>query len=111
MRFSCTNEQQGTSAVIRLAGEIDLNTCDDLRAAVVEVLDAGACDVFLDFTEVTFFDSSGLGTLIAVTKHADQAQASVVLCALSPRLVRILEITHLRDAFTILPEVPPASAP
>jgi anti-sigma B factor antagonist len=111
MRFSCTNERQGSSAVIRLAGEIDLNTCDDLRTTVVEVLDAGARDVFLDFTDVTFFDSSGLGTLVAITKHADQTEANVVLCALSSRLVRILEITHLRDAFTILPDVPPPSAP
>lgn len=110
MRLSLETERHEASTIVRLSGEIDLNSCDAFRTTVVGLMDDGASDVILDFTKVTFLDSSGLGALIGITKHADQAQASVALRGLSPTLLRLLEITHLRDTFTVMSAEPPLTA-
>ena len=55
--------REGTTATVAAAGEIDLSTVDELRAAVTAA--AEDCDELrLDLTGVEFIDSAGLGGLL-----------------------------------------------
>jgi anti-sigma B factor antagonist len=58
--------------VVRVSGELDVDTSPMLEDYLREVIDAGARRVVLDFAEVTFVDSSGLSLLVlALRRLAD----------------------------------------
>jgi anti-anti-sigma factor len=54
----------GTVALLRLTGELDINARADVHDAIHESLDAGAADIVVDLAAVTFIDSEALGALI-----------------------------------------------
>jgi len=110
MKLAVTREP--SAVVVRLEGDFDLYSCAEVRAGVESLIDGEVHDLFLDLEGVTFLDSSGLGTLVGLQKHANRTQTRLALCALSPQIHKILDATHLGDAFTILPAVPdPPTSP
>ncbi|HET6532462.1 MAG TPA: STAS domain-containing protein [Actinoplanes sp.] len=54
--------------VVRVGGELDMETTPELEDFLEEVADGGARQVVLDYTDVTFMDSSGLGLLVVLVK-------------------------------------------
>lgn len=90
---------------LRLVGEVDLAVKDDLIERVRASL-TDAKRVELDFAEVSFIDSSGLGALVLLRKEANGDGKELVLVNLSPAVDRLLEITGLHDVFDMLPEQP-----
>jgi anti-sigma B factor antagonist len=55
--------------VVRVSGELDVDTSPMLEDCLREVIDAGARRVVLDFAGVTFMDSSGLSLLVLWLKR------------------------------------------
>jgi anti-sigma B factor antagonist len=98
--------EQPTAPQLVLSGEIDVAVAAELRAAgarVVEALDADA-RLEIDLGAVTFIDSSGVGALVAIRNLADARRLPLALAHPSPKFVRFLELTGLREHFTLLPE-------
>ena len=53
------------SPVIEASGEVDVATAPDLAAALDAMIGSGAPNIVVDMEQVSFIDSSGLGTLVA----------------------------------------------
>ena len=89
-----------------LSGEIDIASADQLRAAGARALGSlGSQDTLaVDMSDVTFIDSSGLGALVSIRNAADASDQSISLRIVSPTIIRLFELTGLRDSFTILPD-------
>ena len=99
MAISLQHRRVGDITVVTCAGRIvegaesvALQKClDDLIEDVPHlVLHLGAVD---------FLDSSGLGLLVRYVTRAQNAQGSLKFCALSPKIVDVLAITHLLPIF------------
>jgi len=96
------DERRGSEGVVlSLTGELDIATVPELRAAVERCTAAGPGRVVLDFSGVTFCDSQGLSALIGLNKATAGAGSELVLTNLGEFMVRLLDITGLRAAFTI----------
>ena len=106
MGLTVSSDRRGDSFVVRLEGDLDLHSNAEVRSTVEPLLEDRSTEVFLDLQGVTFLDSSGLGSLVGLQKRANRNQSRMTLCGLSPQIEKIFEVTHLRDAFTILPELP-----
>jgi anti-anti-sigma factor len=78
----------------RLAGELDLDTVDELLAAVRPAVGQGC--VRLDVRELTFMDSQGIRALLEIRKSLDGG--NVVLVAPCDGVRQVLEITGLVQA-------------
>src|SRR4051794_35006073 len=90
------------SAMVRLAGELDLAAVADVMELTRVALHRGVLDeLIIDLSEVTFIDAAGLGALVITRKLADSASVDIVLQGMSPRLVRIFQITGLAEQFGI----------
>lgn len=111
MGLAVNTERNGSSTVVRLEGDFDLHSAAQVRSQVEGLVEEPGHEVYIDLTQVDFLDSSGLGTLVGLQKRANRSQASLALCGLPRQLEKIIDVTHLRDAFTILPEVPEPSDP
>jgi anti-anti-sigma factor len=48
---------------------------------------------------VDFLDSSGLGLLVRYVARTRNAQGGLKFCALSPKIIQVLDVTHLRAIF------------
>jgi anti-anti-sigma factor len=90
----------GDSAVFRLRGEIDGQTCSKLDIAAGAPADAGRT-VVLDLSEVSFVDSAGLRTMVGLDRRAKAAGGSLELRSPNPTLTRLLELTSLDRLFDI----------
>jgi anti-anti-sigma factor len=94
-------------ATVSLAGEIDMSTVARLSKVVGEILNPTLSSepvphrVVLDMARVTFCDSQGLGTLVVLSRKATMAQSCLVLVNVGEFLLRVLDITGLRDALMI----------
>ncbi len=106
MGLVVSTESRAEGTVVRLQGDFDLHSSGEVRSTVDGLLVEGGGEVFLDLDGVDFLDSSGLGTLVGLQKRANRARVRMVLCGLKPQMNKLLDITFLREAFTILPEVP-----
>jgi stage II sporulation protein AA (anti-sigma F factor antagonist) len=83
--------------VVTVRGEIDRVTIDRVVHAVEQVRDVAV----LELGGVTFLDSSGLQGILLAQQAARARGGDVVLRSPSNVVLRVLEITGLRDAFVI----------
>jgi len=99
-QLSVEEKQTPEESALVLTGEIDMATAEQLRAAVEDLLGRSR-RVVLDFSGITFCDSQGLSTLIAVNRAATAAGVPLVFVNVGDFLQRLLDITGLRTMFTI----------
>ena len=55
---------------IKVTGEIDISNADSLRNAIDLALEQPTEAVELDFAQVSYIDSTGIGVLVGVAHHA-----------------------------------------
>jgi anti-sigma B factor antagonist len=79
-----------------------------LRQKVKDLLDAGTRKLVLDFAEVPYIDSTGLGFLAGARVSAQNAGASIVLAGVNPHVLKVLENVRLAEFFTIARDLPDA---
>jgi anti-sigma B factor antagonist len=85
-------ESDDTLHVVKVAGELDLNTRDEL-AAVLDGLPKPPNIVALDFSELTFVDSTGLKTLLHEHRRAREEGYEFVVAGSRPEIRDIFRVT------------------
>ena len=80
-----------------LRGEIDVSTVVALRTAVDELAAPQLTRLTLDFREVTFMDSTGLGWLAALARNG----CSVSIFSASPSIRKLLSVTGLDGVVSV----------
>lgn len=89
-------------AALMLSGDLDLAAVDTVHTAVAHALRDDTCtSVSLDLAQVTFIDSTGLGTLVAIRKQCLDRNIVFVLRRPSPTVRRLLQISTLDTLFTV----------
>lgn len=88
--------------IVRASGEIDIYSGPALRDVLRDALAAGPSQLVIDMAEVSFIDSSGLSVIIAAYKRAQDSGIDLVLRGPTPRVVRLLEMTGLNRALTVV---------
>lgn len=74
----------------RLEGELDITTADDLSQLLRDATDGHP--LVLDFSKVSFMDSSGLRALLERAGRSD-GKSPVVIVDPSPQVRRVLDIS------------------
>jgi stage II sporulation protein AA (anti-sigma F factor antagonist) len=82
--------------LIRLTGELDHHTAEELRAKVTDVLEKGQVrHIVLNLEHLTFMDSSGLGVILGRYKHIKNIGGEMIVCSISPTVKRLFEMAGL----------------
>ena len=89
------------SVSIALKGEVDMSTAPELLESVQLAFARNPTSIVLDVGELAYIDSVGLGVLVTVYKRAQVAATEFVLSAPTGRMLRLLEITGLKDVFAV----------
>ena len=89
-------------AIVRLSGKFVAGTDGPfLRQKVSDLIDAGSRKLILDFEEVPYIDSTGLGFLAGSQKVAQAAGAKVVLASLNQHVKRVIDNVQLTQYFIV----------
>jgi anti-anti-sigma factor len=89
--------------VIKPSGILDGTKAHQFREKISETIEAGAQIILVDFTNVTFMDSSGLGTLVMSLKTIQSAGAKLFLCSINEQIKMLFELTGMDSFFKIFP--------
>ncbi len=104
MSFSSTDDVLHDIPVLRLSGEIDIDTAGMLRERLSALLDGGSTFIVVDLSGVAFLDSAGLKVLDDAQQDAARRDARLALACPPGRVLRLFEITGLDDHFAIHPD-------
>ena len=85
-------------AVIVLAGDITAACADALLAAHEEATDDGAEVVVLDFAEMAYMNSGGIGMLVTLLVRGQRRRQRIAAVGLSTHYRQIFELTRLDEA-------------
>lgn len=92
----------GDVTVINLTGRITLGQgTERLRQAVDEVMERGRKNLVLNFSEVMYVDSSGLGTLIHLHSTVVRSGGMLKLMKLREITRDLIQVTHLHTVFEV----------
>ncbi|MFI2353002.1 anti-sigma factor antagonist [Streptomyces sp. NPDC019443] len=86
--------------VVTVSGELDLESDQVLQQTLSDALDHAAGGLELDLAGVDFCDCSALNALLRVRHRALQTSKSLILCATSPAVERLLDLTSTLPLFT-----------
>ena len=91
---SLTPDEDG-NVVVAPRGEIDMDTADQVWAALIEALTAWTGQVVVDFAGVSFLDSQGIATLLRVHQDCDFDAGRLTLRSPQPQARKVFELTGL----------------
>ena len=81
---------------IRLDGELDHHTAEELRELASKAIEEkGIRHIVLNLEQLSFMDSSGLGVILGRYKQIKQLHGEMVVCAVSPSIRRLLDMSGL----------------
>ncbi|GHD42583.1 STAS domain-containing protein [Streptomyces galbus] len=100
--FVLTVLRDPLTLTVRVSGELDYDTSDDLLRAVVEQLTEPCAfrDVRLDFRDLGYIDSTGLSALLMIHRRTSAAGALLHLDHRPEFLERMLTMTNVLDHLT-----------
>lgn len=81
---------------IRLSGELDHHSADELREQATKAIEEYEVrHIILNLEALSFMDSSGLGVILGRYKQIKQLHGEMVVCAISPAVQRLFDMSGL----------------
>lgn len=78
--------------VIAIGGEIDISNADRLRDAIDMALEQPTELVSLDFANVSYIDSTGIGVLVGAAHHAVEHEKRFEVVKAQPNVQRVAQL-------------------
>ncbi|WP_410768304.1 anti-sigma F factor antagonist [Fontibacillus sp. BL9] len=96
MNLQMEMERHRETLVVRLVGELDHHTADEVRMSLDGEIGRGACrHLVLSLESLQFMDSSGIGVILGRYKLIKQKGGRMVVCGVNPPVYRLLEMSGL----------------
>jgi anti-sigma F factor antagonist len=87
---------RGSNIIVSLIGELDHHSAQVVRNKIdAEIVKASTKAVVIDFSKITFMDSSGIGVVVGRYKNLKELNGYLVLVGLSPQIKRIFEMSGI----------------
>lgn len=87
---------------IRPAGLLDRTKASQFNQQINDCVESGGDIVLIDFKDVTFMDSSGLGAVVLAIKTVQAAGMQIYVCSLNNQLNMLFELSGLNKVIEIL---------
>jgi anti-anti-sigma factor len=111
-RIETARTESGTT--IKLGGELDNATCDELIAAFEQIVRAGAPGALvLDLAELSFVDSAGMRAIIVIEQVAGERGVTLRIRPAAGFVTDLLQMTGVGERVALSPSAgdPPPSPP
>jgi anti-anti-sigma factor len=101
--FAVSSTEQDGATVIRVEGEVDMETCDDMRTELIKCMihRTGSGPLVLDLRDVTIFATIGLSLLIEARHRTERRGIGFAVAADRASVLRPLAETGVGDLFVL----------
>jgi len=89
---------------------LDASNAEALKQQIISHCAAGSPHQIVDLAEVSFLDSTGLGTLVAGLKRCEEEGGRLVLARAGAQVTRVLQLTRLHRVFDVFDSLEAAKA-
>jgi len=93
------------SILLTLKGEFMGMDALNFESELIGYVDVAKKRLIMNFEEVVYIDSAALGLLIKATKEANENKKEVIILAPSENVMKVLKITHLEKALTVVSDL------
>ena len=83
-----------------LTGDVDLEHSPKAREVLLQGIEQGS-PVFVELSQVSYIDSSGVASLVEAFQLAKQKGSRFALVAVNPAALRVLQLARLDKVFVI----------
>lgn len=90
-----TTPGRGGAVTVAARGEVDRDTADRLRRALLDAVAARPTALRLDMSGVPFLDAAGLHAIVAGYQEAARAAVAFSVCGAQPYVRRVLAVARL----------------
>lgn len=110
METRLDTEVRGDVGIVRIAGDLTPAAEEELSAAWRKASGDGDRAVVLDFSEMEYMNSGGIGLLVQLLVRANRSKHGLAATGLSDHYRQIFQVTRLDEAITIHGDVGQAVA-
>ncbi|HHW30329.1 MAG TPA: STAS domain-containing protein [Clostridiaceae bacterium] len=89
------------STNVYLSGEVDIYTSKSFKEELNNIVDSTKLDLVIDFKDLSYIDSTGLGILVGALKKVKQNNKEVYITNIKDSIKKLFVITGLDKLFII----------
>lgn len=93
MLFKVETSVNGLKQILKLNGILDFSTVDHFN--FIEIIDESIREIEVDFTELEFLDSTGIGAIISILHIAASRNANVEFSGMSAEIIHLFNTIGL----------------
>ena len=97
MSLEANVKTESNKAFLSLKGVLDISTIEGFKGYMNKLQNAKKINI--DFSEVEFIDSTGVGSLVQVIKNLHEKSAEIKITNISSDVFEVLEILGLIEIF------------
>ncbi len=91
-----------TTTVVELKGSVDPETIETFDNIFDELIDAGRKRIAIDFGNLKYINSTGMGILVQYVDQLEEDGGGMVLMNIHPKVLIVLEMLGLQELFKIV---------
>ena len=95
MEINYTEASASGSLFVKVAGDCDMYSAEKFFSGVTEKMSMGFSRVFLDFSEVIYLDSSGIGAIIRIIKRSKEKNIDLRFRGISGTPRKVLRMSNI----------------
>lgn len=88
--------------LVELQEEIDLFHANKLKLYFNKIFESSHTKIILNFQDVTYIDSSGIGALLNIYKETKKRNINMFFINIHGSVKKVIELTKLDDYFPIM---------
>jgi anti-sigma B factor antagonist len=102
--FSASTRQLGDVTIVDVRGRFTLIEGEAVHGLLVDLFQDGKTKILLNFRDVTYLDSSGVGQLVRSLFTARKNGVQLFAVDLSKRVEEVLRLANLHRVFSDFPD-------
>ena len=87
--------------LVAVSGEVDISNVPELRDAINLALEQPPAVVELDFSQVSYIDSTGIGVLVGAAHHARVHDKQLAVTHAQPNVMRVAQLLGVDELIGI----------
>ena len=90
-----TLKKVGQKAIARIKGQLDTLTTPEFNKELLKLIDKGERKIILDFSELDFTSTAGLGGILVLVKRMKDEKGGLSVAALQGQVKKVFDISGL----------------
>lgn len=101
--ISIETKNEEDLCILTVKGRLGITTENSLRQRVADLVEQSQVHIILDFTGITFMDSSGMSSVLSAMRSVSENQGRICLVCDTRHILRVLRITAIDKLMAIYP--------